>query len=577
MISFKINDVSVQCEPNTTILAAAKAYHVDIPTLCYYPDLDIKSDCRVCSVEIVGQKGLSTACSTIARQDMHVLTNSPRVLNARRTIVELILADHDANCTACAKNLKCELQDLARKLGIDSNRFPPILRHRPVDDRNPALLRIPDRCIKCGRCVDVCKNVQGIGVLEGMGRGRDVVIGPAFGRPLGDAFCTYCGQCSSVCPVGAILEHDDTELVWRALHDPRKHVVVQTAPAVRVTLGEESGDKPGGIVTGKLVAALRLLGFEKVFDTDFTADLTIIEEGNELLERISKKGVLPMMTSCCPGWVNFAEQQYPEILPHVSTCKSPQQMFGALVKTYYAEREHLNPEDIFVVSVMPCTAKKYEAKRPEMSADGIHPDVDVVLTTRELGKMMKQMGIDFDELSDSDYDKPFGETTGAAVIFGATGGVMEAALRTVSVLRGEDKDIDVDFDAVRGLSGIKEAVVELGGIPVRVAVAHSLKNARILAEQVKDGTSPYDFIEVMCCPGGCIGGGGQPYGTIAKTRADRLDAAYRVDRSMAVRKSHENPAITAIYGEYLVNPLGERAHRLLHTHYHKRSETGVRP
>ncbi|MFH0993100.1 MAG: [FeFe] hydrogenase, group A, partial [bacterium] len=451
------------------------------------------------------------------------------------------------------------------------------LKTHPHDDSNPAIVRIADRCIKCGRCIDVCKNTQGIGVLEGMGRGRDVVIGPAFGRPLSDEFCTFCGQCSSVCPVGAILEKDDTEEVWRALHDPKKHVVVQTAPAVRVTLGEEAGDKPGAIITGKLVAALRLLGFKKVFDTDFTADLTIMEEGYELLSRIKNKGVLPMMTSCCPGWVNFAEQQYPEILDHVSTCKSPQQMFGALVKTYYAEREHLNPADIFVVSVMPCTAKKYEAKRPEMTSDGIHPDVDVVLTTRELGKMMKQMGVDFDELEESDFDKPFGETTGAAVIFGATGGVMEAALRTVSAVLGEDKDVDVDFEAVRGFEGVKEAVVDVGGMFVRVAVAHSLANARILAEQVKRGDSPYDFIEVMCCPGGCIGGGGQPYGTIAKTRGLRLDATYRVDKSMAVRKSHENPAITAIYGEYLDKPLSEASHKLLHTHYHARTKTGIRP
>ena len=576
MINFKINNIDCAVPANTTILTAAKAFHIEIPTLCYYPDLNIKSDCRVCSVEIVGQKGLSTACSTIAREGMQVLTNSPRVLNARKTIVELILADHDANCTACSKNLKCELQDLSRKLGIDKNRFVTILKPRPHDDSNPAIVRIADRCIKCGRCIDVCKNVQGIGVLESMGRGRDIVIGPAFGRPLSDEFCTYCGQCSSVCPVGAILEKDDTEEVWRALHDPKKHVVVQTAPAVRVSLGEEAGAKPGAIITGKLVSALRLLGFKKVFDTDFTADLTIMEEGYELLSRIKNKGVLPMITSCCPGWINFAEQQYPDILDHISTCKSPQQMFGALVKTYYAEREHLDPADIFVVSVMPCTAKKYEAKRPEMTSDGKHPDVDVVLTTRELGKMMKQMGVDFDELDESDFDKPFGETTGAAVIFGATGGVMEAALRTVSAVLGEDKDVDVDFEAVRGFEGVKEAVVEVGGMFVRVAVAHSLANARILAEQVKKGTSPYDFIEIMCCPGGCIGGGGQPYGTIARTRGLRLDATYRADKSMAVRKSHENPAITAIYGEYLDQPLSEASHKLLHTHYHARTKNGTR-
>jgi len=573
MITFKINNIELTVPDNTTILNAAMLNNIKIPTLCYYPDLKIKSDCRICSVEIVGQKGLVTACSTIPRTGMSIFTNSPRVLNARKTILELILANHDANCTACAKNMNCELQNLANTLSIDKNRFESVWHPMPIDDDNIALVRNPNRCIKCGRCIDVCKNVQGINVLEIMGRGHNMTISPAYGRYLSDEFCTFCGQCASVCPVGAILEKDDTELVWKALHDPEMRVIVQVAPAVRVSLGEVITGKVGEIVTGKLVSALKLLGFHSVFDTDFTADLTIIEEGYELIDRIQNGGVLPMMTSCCPGWISYAEQHFPDILPHISSCKSPQQMFGALAKSYYAEAQNIDPKHVFVVSVMPCTAKKYEAKRPEMKLDGEHPDVDVVLTTRELGKMIKQMGIDFAALPETPFDAPFGITTGAAAIFGATGGVLEAALRTVYEKVNNKPLEHLDFVSVRGLEGIKEATVTVGGATIKVAAVHTLANAKIVAEQVKNGTSPYTFIEVMCCPGGCIGGGGQPYGTTNKTRQERIDSTYRVDATMKIRKSHENPTIIALYENYLGKPLGHKPHHLLHTHYHARKKS----
>lgn len=572
MVNLKINNIDVQAEENMTILEAARKNHIDIPTLCNYPDLSIKSECRVCVVDIQGQKKLHTSCSTNVREGMVVNTNSPKVLNARKTIIELILANHDANCTACPKNLNCELQSLANKLGIDKNRFPTVLDVQPIDTDNPVLVRNINRCIKCGRCIDMCKNVQSMGVLDVMGRSKDMKITPAYGKYLSDEFCTYCGQCSSVCPVGAIIEKDDTDKVWNALNNPALHVIVQVAPAVRVSLGEELGMGPGSIVTEKVVAALKYLGFDGVFDTDFTADLTILEEGNELIERITNGGTLPMMTSCCPGWINFAEQRYPEILDHISTCKSPQQMFGALAKSYYAEKMNIKPEDMFVVSIMPCTAKKYEAQRKEMRIDNVHPDVDVVLTTRELGKMIRQMGINFENIKETPFDKPFGITTGAAAIFGATGGVMEAALRTVYEVVEKEELKDIEFKSVRGTQGIKEAEVELGGQKIKVAVAHTLSNAKILAEQVKNGTSPYTFIEIMTCPGGCIGGGGQPYGTTNEVREKRIDAIYQVDEDMPIRKSHENPDIIALYDEYLMKPLGKKSHHLLHTHYSSRNK-----
>lgn len=570
MPKLKINHIDVNVPDGTTILNAAKAYNINIPTLCYYPDLNIKSDCRVCVVEIIGQKGLVTSCSTIVKEGMEVKTNSPRTLNARKTIVEMILANHDANCTACVRNMKCELQKLANTLGVDENRFDNILQLRPIDDFNPSLVRNPNRCIKCGRCIDVCKNVQGISVLDTMGRGHDADVVPAYHDELHQTECTFCGQCSTVCPVGAISEKDHTSKVWHAIHDESKHVIVQSAPAVRVSLGEELNMSPGSIVTGKLVAALKLLGFNRVFDTNFTADLTVIEEGNELIGRIKNGGTLPLITSCCPGWINFAEKKYPEILKHISTCKSPQQMFGALAKSYYAKRENIDPKNIYVVSIMPCTAKKYEAERDEMKINGVDPDVDAVLTTRELAKMIKQMGIDFATLKEEKFDKPDEITSGAAAIFGASGGVMEAALRTVwEVLNEKPLDV-IDFENVRGFEYFKEATVDIQGQPVKVAVVHTLSHAKKIAEDIINQRSPYTFIEVMACPGGCIGGGGQPYGTTRTISKERSYAIYQVDRLSKIRKAHDNPAVSSLYSQYLGEPCGSLSHELLHTHYHDR-------
>jgi NADH-quinone oxidoreductase subunit G/NADP-reducing hydrogenase subunit HndD len=570
MIHVKINGRDVVVEENSTILEAAKKYNIQIPTLCHYPDLHINSDCRICVVEIEGYRGLKTSCSTPVKEGMIINTNSPKVLNARKTITELILSNHDARCTSCVRNMSCELQALANKLGIDVNRFENVLEPIEIDDHNPSLVRNANRCIKCGRCVDVCKTVQSMHVLDSMGRGHDMEIKPAFGRYLNDAFCTFCGQCANVCPVGAIVEKDNTDKVWEKLHDPSVYVMVQIAPAVRVSVGEEIGLQTGLISNGKLVSAMKHLGFNHVYDTNFTADLTIMEEGTELITRIKNGGVLPLMTSCCPGWINLAEQEYPEILPHISTCKSPQQMFGALAKTYYADKMGMDPKDIYVVSIMPCTAKKYEAQREEFHTTE-DPDVDIVLTTRELIKMFRQMGIDFEQIKEEEFDNPFGITTGAAALFGATGGVTEAALRTISEVVNNEPLEDINFKDVRGLKGIKEAEVSLGGQKVRIAVSHSLSNARTLIEEVIAGTSPYTFIEIMACPGGCIGGGGQPYGTTNKVREERIASTYMLDGSMVYRKSHENPAIKALYKEYLKEPNSKRAHHLLHTHYHVRN------
>ena len=567
MVNIKINNREVSVPEDITILQAAELNKIKIPTLCHYPDLHIHSECRICVVEVVGRNKLMTSCSTPINEGMIIKTNSPRVLNARKTITELILSNHDTNCPSCPRSLSCELQDIANKLRIDETRLPSILVKKPIDDQNPSIVRNANRCIKCGRCVEVCKTVQGMNVLETEGRGHDSDIQPAFGKYLSDQNCTFCGQCAAVCPVGAITEKDNTDIVWEKLYDDSIRVVVQIAPAVRVSIGEETGYKTGHVSTGKLVSAMKRLGFDHVYDTNFTADLTIMEEGSELIHRIKTGGVLPMITSCCPGWVTYAEQRYPKILKHVSTCKSPQQMFGTLAKTYYAEKENLDSKDIYVVSVMPCTAKKYEAQRDEMKIDGENPDVDIVLTTRELGKMLRQMGILFAESDDIPFDNPFGITTGAAALFGATGGVMEAALRTVYEIVNEKPMEDLNFMPARGLEGIKEADVVLGGTTYKIAVAHTLSNAKRIVEQILDGTSPYAFIEIMACPGGCIGGGGQPYGTTNEVRLSRIKDIYQVDGEMVYRKSHENPRISALYEEYLDEPLSKKSHHLLHTTY----------
>ncbi len=568
-IRIKLNGRDVTVPAGITVLEAAKRNGIAIPTLCHHPDQRVKANCRVCSVEIAGRDKLAASCSTAVEPGMSVRTNTVRVRETVRTILELILASHPQECNTCIRNGNCELRQLTDKMGMTQIRAEKSAKRLPVDLSSPSLVRDNNKCIKCGRCAEVCHHVQEVGILYSHNRGTDICISPEYGKKLSEVSCVLCGQCVLACPVGAIYERDQTDEVWAALDDPKKHVVVQTAPSIRVSIAEEFGLPSGTVSTGKLVGSLKALGFDKVFDTDFSADLTILEEGNELLHRMKNGGTLPMLTSCSPGWINFIEMYYPELLPHVSSCKSPQQMFGSLAKTWYAEKVGIDPKDLFVVSVMPCTAKKYEARRPEMNSSGFR-DVDVALTTRELARMLRNGGIDFDYVPEETYDDPLGESTGAAAIFGATGGVMEAALRTVyEVVTGEELK-KLEFGDVRGMEGIKSAEVDLSGTKVKVAVAHGLSHARQMMEEIKSGKSEYAFIEVMCCPGGCIGGGGQPYGSTNATRQRRIDALYRLDGQMPLRKSHENPAVLKLYTEFLGAPLGERSHALLHTRYSDR-------
>jgi len=570
MVNLAIDNVKVSIMKGSTILEAARKACINIPTLCHHPDLKVRASCRICLVEVKGWRKLVTACSTPVKEGMEVITNSNWARGARKTVLELILADHNQDCLKCIRNRNCELQKLAYEFNINKNTFEFLsLKNKlTIDDTNPAIVRDPNKCIKCGRCIEVCHNIQSVGVINNAFRSFDMQVTTPFKKPLTETNCVYCGQCAAVCPVGAIYEKDDTEKVWNVLDNPDLHVIVQIAPAVRVSIGEELGMKSGSIVTGKAVAALRRLGFHKVFDTDFAADLTIMEEGSELLERIKNGGILPMITSCSPGWINFVEKFYPELLPHVSTCKSPQQMFGAIAKTYYAEKSGIPAEKIFVVSIMPCTAKKYEAARPEMSSSGFR-DVDVVLTTRELGRMIRNAGIDFESLDSEEFDLPLGISTGASIIFGSSGGVMEAALRTVyKKITGKELEVP-DFKDVRGMYGIKEMEIDIEGNKIKAAVTNSLKNARDVMEMIKRGEGGYTFIEVMCCPGGCIGGGGQPYGTSSEVREKRMDGLYDIDSSMETRKSHDNAAVIDLYKEYLGEPNGEKAHHLLHTSYKK--------
>ncbi len=572
MVKVTVDNQQVEVPKGSTILEAAKKVGIKIPTLCYHEDLDVKAMCRICVVEVVGARTLQAACSQPVSDGMVIITNSPAVRRARKINLELLLSNHPQDCLNCVRNQRCELQSLADQLGVQQQRFRPKTKTKsPRDESTAALIRDPEKCILCRRCVEVCHQVQSVGAISPANRGIDTEIAPAGGVDLNDVACVQCGQCSLVCPVGAIYEQDHTERVWSALADSSKHVVVQTAPAIRVSIGEEFGLEPGQVSTGKLVAALRRLGFARVFDTDFTADLTIIEEGHELLERLNKGGTLPMITSCSPGWIKFIEHFYPEYLAHLSTCKSPQQMFGALAKTYYAEKTGIDPKDIYVVSIMPCTAKKYECGRPEMTDSG-YADVDAALTTRELAKMIRLAGIDFASLPEEEYDAPLGISTGAAVIFGASGGGMEAALRTVYEVVTEETLASVDFKAVRGLEGIKEAEVDLKGTKVKVAEANGLGNARKLMDLIKEGKADYQFIEIMCCPGGCIGGGGQPIPTTNAIREKRIKAIYDADLGLPLRKSHENPAVKTLYEEFLKKPLGEKSHHLLHTDYTKRGK-----
>ncbi|RJP16608.1 MAG: ferredoxin [Candidatus Abyssobacteria bacterium SURF_5] len=573
MVTLTIDNREVKVPEGTPILEAARSIGIRIPTLCALPEINhTPGACRVCVVEVDRSRTLVASCVYPVAEGMKVKTNSERVRRARRSVVEFLLSDHPADCNICQKHEHCELQAVAELVGVRTIRVPrTIFNSRQVDDSSPSLVRDSSKCVNCVRCVAVCAEVQGVSLLTPEGRGFESKVVPAMNANLADSACTYCGQCSVVCPTGAIIEHDDTDKVFAALEDPSKHVIVQEAPAIRAALGEEFGMPPGTLVTGKMIAALRRLGFDRIFDTNFTADLTIIEEGNELLKRVKTGGKLPMITSCSPGWIKFIEHFYPSLLPHLSTCKSPQQMFGALAKTYYPKLTGIDPKDIFVVSIMPCTAKKYEASRPEMCSSG-YRDVDAVLTTRELGRMIRQAGIDFVNLPDEPYDPPMGQYTGAGTIFGATGGVMEAALRTVyAVVCGHNMP-SLDIMPVRGLEGVKEAAMQVGPLgEVRVAVAHGLGNARKLLDKVMDGSANYHFIEIMACPGGCVGGGGQPLPVSNEKRSLRAQALYVDDAEVQqLRQSHENPAVKELYEKFLKEPLGAMSHKLLHTHYVER-------
>lgn len=564
--TLSINNKEITVPVDTTVLEAARKAGYSVPTLCNHPDQTIKANCRICMVEDRSAGKYIASCSTMVRDGAEIYTNTKEVRDLQKGILELILANHPNDCLNCIRNDSCELRQLCERFHITNSTLETDIDIYPIDNTSGVLVRDRNKCIKCMRCVEVCQETQMVGVLSPSYRSIYTMINAGFGENYKDTLCTFCGQCSAVCPVGAIYERDETDRVWEALHDPNKHVVVQTAPSVRVGLGDELGMPRGAAVTGQMVAALKMLGFDKVFDTDFAADLTIMEEGTELLHRLQNGGTLPMITSCSPGWINYAEGFFPDMLDNLSTCKSPQQMFGAIAKTYYPKKASINPADIFTVSIMPCTAKKHECARPEMNASG-YQDVDVVLTTRELSRMIRSSGIDFTNLEEEEFDKIMGESTGAGVIFGATGGVMEAALRTVyEVVTGETLD-QLEFTDVRGLEGIKEATVDLAGTPVKVAVAHGLSNANQLMQKVRNKETDYTFIEIMSCPGGCIGGGGQPVGTDLKIKAQRINTIYEIDRSKPIRKSHENPEIVQLYTEFLGKPNGHLSHELLHTHY----------
>ncbi len=575
MIKAMINNVEVEVPEGTTILHAAKEARFNIPTLCHHPDLVPGGQCGICVVEIEGIPGLKRSCMTPIGEGFKVHTHTARVMAVRKQLVDLILSNHDTDCLTCMKNNNCELQQLAATLGIKAVEYQKLEEKLPIDRSSVSIVRDPNKCIFCGRCIQVCSNVQTVNALAVNHRGYDSLITTAFDAGLGNSPCINCGQCVVHCPVGALYENSQVEAVWQAIHDPDKFVVVQEAPAVRAMLGEEFDMEPGSLVTGKMHAALRRLNFDAVLDTNFAADLTIMEEGVELVGRLKAGKNLPLITSCSPGWIKFMETFYHNMIPHMSTAKSPQQMFGALAKTYYAEVKGIPPEKIVSVSIMPCTAKKFECQRPEMRASGFQ-DVDYVLTTREIGRMMREAGLNLKDMPDEPADPILGEYTGAATIFGATGGVMEAALRSAYFLVTGKELENLDITPVRGLKGIKEAEVDVDGTKVKVAVAHSCGNARKLLDKVsaqleKDGKCEYHFIEVMACPGGCVGGGGQSWGSNMAKRARRGEALYKEDKSLPSRRSHENPEVKAVYEKFLGEPNSEKAHKLLHTHYFKRS------
>jgi NADP-reducing hydrogenase subunit HndD len=587
MITVYINKIPVQIEKGSTILQAAAKAGIRIPTLCHLENQLAKGACRVCLVEVEGAKSMVASCAAPVTEGMKIITNSKNVRDARKFVVELLISEHCGNCKTCPRNEDCELQRLAFELGIEEISYEGITLESLIDDSTPALVRDSGKCIKCRRCLTVCNEIQGVGSLFAQGRGFESKIGPAFDNMLADVTCVQCGQCAAVCPVGAITEKEHIDFVWEALDNPKKYVVVQTAPAIRAALGECFDYEPGTLVTGKMVTALRHLGFDKVFDTNFTADLTIMEEGTELLMRLKKALVdkqqvaLPQYSSCSPGWIKFAEYFYPEILDNISTCKLPQQMFGALAKSYYAKKIGMDPKDIIVVSVMPCTAKKFEAQRPEMNDSG-YRDVDFVLTTRELGRMIHQAGIDFRALPDGEMDAPMGISSGAADIFANTGGVMEAAVRTAyEIVTGRELPMEnLHIEPIMGLEGVKKATLKiegtkpewsfLEGVELKVGVAHGLMNARKIVEATRAG-EVFHFVEVMTCPGGCIGGGGQPRYTTDEIRKKRIDAIYKEDEGKKLRKSHMNPEVMALYKEYLTEPVSHLSHKLLHTTYESRN------
>jgi iron-only hydrogenase group A len=586
-VNLKINNIPVTVEEGTTILDAAKKLNFRIPTLCHHSDLCVAGNCRVCVVEQKGSKALPAACATPVSEGMEISTNSAQVRTARRHVLELLLSEHRSECTSCYKNGKCELQDLANEYRVNETTFMKLVDEKgyTIDDFSPSIIKDDSKCIRCQRCVRTCTEMQSVSALAVINKGEHQKIATFMDKPMHSVVCTNCGQCVTHCPTGALVEKNYIDQVWDVINDPELHVVVQTAPAVRIGLGESLDLSPGNRVTGKMVSALRRLGFDSVLDTDFTADLTIMEEGTELLTRLKKALVdkdtetaLPMTTSCSPGWVKFIEHKFPEYLPNVSTCKSPQQMFGALAKTFYAQKKGLKAEKVVSISIMPCTAKKYEANRPEMRDSGFQ-DVDYVLTTRELAMMIRQAGIEFASLPDEKYDSIMGDSSGAAVIFGATGGVMEAALRTAyEIVTGREVPFEnLDILPVRGLEGVKEAKVLienvkpewgfLEGAELSCAIAHGLSNAKKLMDKVKSGEMSYHFIEIMACPGGCLGGGGQPIPVSNEIREARMKAIYEEDSSLKIRKSHENPEVIALYEQFLGEPLGHKSHELLHTHY----------
>ncbi|MFA5217317.1 MAG: NADH-dependent [FeFe] hydrogenase, group A6 [Bacteroidales bacterium] len=584
-IKITVQNKVVEVNPGTTILKAAQTVGIKIPTLCYLhlEDLNIENKpggCRMCVVEVAGRRNLAPACATECQDGMVVKTNTIRVLNARRTVMELILSDHPFDCLVCAKSGKCDLQKLAQDLGIREIEYQGEQSHYK-EDRSPAIIREMDKCILCRRCEMMCNEIQTVGALSGINRGFQSVVATAFEQDLIKSPCTFCGQCVAVCPTGALTEVDHTSQVIRMLANPKKTVIVQTAPAVRAALGEEFGLEPGTLVTGKMVTALKQLGFDYVFDTDFAADLTIMEEGTELLERLTRfldgdrSTPLPILTSCCPAWVNFFEEYFPEMSDIPSTARSPQQMFGAIAKTYFADKIGVSREDLVVVSIMPCLAKKYECQREEFKTDG-NPDVDFAVSTRELAALIKQANISFNSLEDSDFDAPLGESTGAGVIFGTTGGVIEAAVRTAYELYTGKKLERISFDELRGMGGIRHATIDFDGLPINIGIAHGLGNARKLLESIKAGTCNFHAIEIMACPGGCIGGGGQPlhHGDSSIILA-RQKAIYQEDSMKPIRKSHDNPYIKKLYEEFLGHPLSEKSHHLLHTHYFDKSKSKI--